>query len=427
MVDIYGFERKYPAFKESIKEWDTDNYNKNLIMRFINAEIERLSPGKKNTTLCALKGLFNGTKKKSKVITKPFKDLTIDDFKLIDSQLWSFNLKPNTHRFYNSVLKRLYFFEFLDSKDEDKLRILNRLQTKIKLHQLLRNQTYIREVKENELVSVDEALIMLNRSTRPVEKGLIVVAFEGGKRPNEYLTAKVGDVKKSKDGFEISITPSKAGHGKDDKATLYIYNLKTYFAEFWNAHPFKNKPEAFLFYREDHGHVGGMLGSAGASKIIKKLATQTGLKKCVSLYSFRRGGYTWKIKSGMNDDIASRDMGWRNGSQQKRCYLNVTKEDVLTERKRLAGIFVEKKAMQEVKDKPCPWCYAVNPPGNDACNSCGRELDIKKVLETERLEREDLKKQMIELLSDKFDKLMRDPRSMKAVMMEREAQKKKKV
>lgn len=426
MVDIYGLNPVYERIKNNIDEWHTDSHNKDLIKRFLRREVDRLSPGKKNTTINALKGLFSGTKYRDKVIIKPFNQISIDDLKETDAKLWTQDLKPETHRFYNGLIKRLFYFEYLDSRDEEKQRIINRLQTKVKTHQLLRNRQQIREVTEDEIVTVDEALAMLSRSTKPIEKGLIAVAFEGGKRPNEYLTVKVGDVRKTKEGFEIIMTPSKAGHKAEDRNVLYIYNLKTYFADFWNSHPFKKDLDKPLFYREDHGHVGEMLGSSGATKMIRKLATKTGIKKSVSLYSFRRGGYTWKLKSGMNDDIASKDMGWRNGSKQKNCYLNITKEDVAQERRRLAGIFVEKKGMQEVKDKPCPWCFAVNPPGNDVCQACGKELDLKKVLEQEKQARESLKDQMLELLADKMDAMMKDPKAIKAWQLNAQKEKVKK-
>lgn len=414
MVDIYGLDSVYKRYKDNIEEWDTNSTNKDLVKRFLRQEIERLSPGKKTTTIQALKYLFNGTKNRQKPIKKAFNALTIEDMKEIDAHIWNEKLKPETHRFYNSLIKRMFYFEYLDSKDEEKQRIINRLQTRIRAQQLIRNQSYIREVTEDEIVSVDEVLKMMNRSTRPIEKGLMAVAFEGGKRPNEYLSCKVKDVKKTSEGFEITITPSKAGHKENDRATLYIYNFKTYFAEFWNAHPFKDKPESPLFFREDDGHLGEPLGSQGARKIISKLATQTGLKKKISPYSFRRGGYTWKLKSGMNDETASKDMGWRNGSKQKASYLHITKEDVVNERKRLAGIFVENKKMQNIKDKPCPWCYVVNAPGNDVCENCGKELDLRKILEKEREQRETMKTQMLSLLADKMDAMMKDPRTMKA-------------
>lgn len=389
MVDIYNLEAKYNRQFQEVDDWDTTKANKELIKNYLKLRAIKLSPGKKNSTIIALKAIFAGTKKRDKIITKDYDNLTIQDFQNINSKVWSLKLKPETHKFYNLLIKKLFYFKFLDSKDAEKHEIISRLQSRLQDYKLLENQEYSREVTEDECVSIDEALKLLNRATRPIEKALIACAFEGTKRPNEYLTVKIKDVNKTPDGFVLTITPSKGKHKKEDKAKLYIYNLASYFGEFWNSHPYKKDLDAALFYREDFGHEGELLGAAGAKKIIWKLARKSGIKKMLSLYSFRRGGYTWKVKSGMNKATAGRDMGWKPGSSQEQNYLNLTDEDVELERKQLAGKKVVKKSMKEIRDKVCPWCSGVNAPGNDVCSICGKELDLKKVLEKERASFED--------------------------------------
>lgn len=406
MVDIYNLDKHYKELRQKVKTWEISTPNKILIDEFLSLHVDtKLSPGKKNSTIVALKSLFVGSTKRPVVITKDLKDFTIQDFKIINSKIHGLKLKPETHKFWNYLIKKLYYHLYEDNKEADKQFIINKLQAKPS--KLLENQAYSREVTEEETLTIDETLTLLNRATRPIEKALIVTAFEGTKRPNEYLSAKIKDVQRTHDGFVITITPSKGKHRRDDRAKLFIYNLASYFGEFWNSHPYKDRPENPLFYREDYGHEGQSLGSAGAKKIIYKLARKCGMKKRISLYSFRRGGYTWKVKSGMNKATAGRDMGWKPGSSQEQNYLNLTDDDVELERKQLAGKKVVKKSMNEIRDKPCPWCYFVNPPGNSVCEGCGKELDLKKILETERLERKKVAEaQLAEILTNPRLKVM---------------------
>lgn len=420
MADIYGNAERYAQKKPSIDSWNAPAENVEAVKRFLSEQIDGLSPAFRYSTLIRLKRIFHGKEQGAKegklsrppFINKPLSEMTLDDFREVDKRLKNEGFNRGTYRKHANIIRSLYEQEFEESEDAEHLKILTAFGRtgRRAFFQFPRDTQHNSSITKQRFYTFDEFKEILRTASRPQDKALLVVAWETTSRPNEYLTLKVGDVEKMKHGFKIKAHISKKQRVTETR-NLYVITFRAEFAEFYNKHPFRDKPDAPLFYREDNQtDYGKSLGQAGANKKLKTLDFRSGVKKNGTLYFLRHGGYTWKKSLGMKDALAGKDMGWVPGSKQARRYEHLQDSDVLHERLRLADERFEEEVKPKLKVRVCPFCNQENSPLNEMCATCGQTLDLKMV--TKELEAlKQAQAEMVERITKDILRKMKDERA----------------
>lgn len=419
MSDVYGNAERYAQKKQTINSWKAPRENIEAVKRYLSEQIDALSPGFRYSTLIVLKRIFHGKEQGAKqgklarppLIKKPLSEMTLDDFREVDKALKKEGFMKETYHKHANALRNLYEQEFEESEEPEHLKILTAFGRtgRRAFFQYPRDSQSNKSLDKKNFYTFDEFKEILRTTSRPQDKALLVVAWETTSRPNEYLTLKVGDVEKMKHGFKIKAHISKK-KGETETRNLYVVTFRAEFAEFYNKHPFRDEPDAPLFYREDNQtDYGKPLGIAGANKKLKTLDFRSGVKKNGTLYFLRHGGYTWKKSLGMKDALAGKDMGWVPGSKQARRYEHLQDSDVLQERLRLADERFEEEVKPKLKVRVCPFCNQENSPLNEMCATCGQTLDLKMV--TKELEAlKQAQAEMVERITKDILEKMKDER-----------------
>lgn len=414
MADIYNREQLYQKQKETIKtDWPTSPENKRIITHYLEASIESLSPGRKYSDLLLLKKLFCGTKNSGALIKQNVITMTLKDFEALRQKINSTIQNRDTYKKLTNHIRNLYYDAFNKSENKNHREIIDALyQTgRRKFFQFPKKNTLNTSLDKQEFYTEEEFLKLLKVGRRAQEKALLALAWESTSRPNEYLTLKIRDVGEVPEGFTFKAHISKQKSGTTHTRILYIFTFRAEFSAFWESHPYKDNPNAPLFYREDTQKTHGKpLGPAGANKILKTLDRISGVNKNGTLYFLRHGGYTWKIANGMNEAMAGRDMGWVPGSNQARRYEHLQEEDVRHERLRLADVNFEEEVKPKLKVKVCPFCNQNNSPINDRCQVCGQTLSMKEVMQELKAQRkmlDEMKKLHANMIATKVKQRIR--------------------
>ena len=383
MVDIYNRSRDYSRVRAQFEEWPISEENRSHIRRYLRNAIDRRSPGRRYSDLCLLKRIFIGTTRGKQtvrpLITVPLSSLTLRDFEVMRERCeGEFTSKDMFDKLTNHVRN---LFEDAFGEHQEKRSLIDILfRTGRRRFFQWRSDNPVNEtIDQSKYYTFDDFKRLLRVAQRPKDKALLAVAWEGTPRPNEYLTLTIGDVDELPDGFRIRAHISKR-KGKALHRYLYLFTFQAEFNELWRCHPFRDDPQAPLFYREDNGRFGAPLSGAGANKIVKKLDRLSGVRKNGTLYFLRHGGYTWKRLQGMNPALAGKDMGWAPGGKEERRYLHLTEEEVMNERQRLATGASTPTRPVRIEPRTCHACRTVNSPVEDRCLGCGMALDIRSVV-----------------------------------------------
>lgn len=384
MVDLYGNAAAYERGKQQLNDWPITDENRERIKRYLQNAIDHLSPGRRATDLWLLRKLFVGTrqhKRRSKpFVTKPLGQLTLTDFETIRSRINAEIASKDTYEKLTGHLRNLYEDAFRN--DPTKAAILQALflTGRRRFFRWPNNDPVNTSIATSKYYTAAEFTRILRVAQRPKERALLALAWEGTGRPNEYLSATVGDVEELPQGFRVRVHISKRRGGKTQYRYMYVFAYRAEFNEYWRTHALRDDAQAPLFYREDNkGAYGRPLGPAGANTVLKKLDWRSGVRKNGTLYFLRHGGYTWKRLEGMNPALAGKDMGWSPGGKEERRYLHLAEEEVMAERLRLADAgAVEPRPKTEARS--CPFCHAANSPVDTRCRTCGQTLDMHTVL-----------------------------------------------
>ena len=249
-------------------------------------------------------------------------------------------------------------------------------------------------LKKSDMLSHDEIYRMIKFAT-PLYQAIVILAYESGARPSEFLMLKVRDIQFTDNYGYLSIPM-----GKTVSRTIPIMLSIPYLRKWiYDYHP-DPKPENPLWYSRS----GRPLSYVSLKRNINKLMHKAGVKtKYKFFYIFRHTRAT-DLALYLTEEAMRKYFGWAPGSKMPSRYVHIAMQDVENKILEMYGVKKKKKPLYS----RCLRCGAVNLSGVNYCIVCGGPVttesmaaEVKKSFEVQSvLER-------LKRLEEMYEKLMK--------------------
>jgi integrase/ribosomal protein L40E len=234
------------------------------------------------------------------------------------------------------------------------------------------------------LITEEEFNKLFNATDDIQERLLIGLLYESGSRIGEILSLQIKNVSFNNYGAKLVVK------GKTGQRVIPIVWFANLLRQFIEAHPFKNNPEAFLFYYKNREGKLVPLKYDVFVKNLKNLCKKVGINKRIHPHLFRHTRLT-ELAKELPEQILKQIAGWVPDSKMAQTYLHLSLKDV--EESLLTKVYGIKPSDNEKKEKfvVCPKCNELNPPSATICWRCKTDLKESKLIE-KVLSEEEMKK-----------------------------------
>ena len=386
--DIYDSKRRVETMLNSLATLEKKE-DVELIKAFVKViEAQGLSKTRVNKYLIHLKLV-------SRHLKVTFKEAKKKDIEEFFTWLNSQNYSPQTVQGVIVVLKRLY--QWLRAKPEE-------------YEEWRRNHTYPPEVswlkethKLNEMetkttLTEDEVKALIQASNDPMLRAFISLEDEIGARPSEILNLRIGDIVKDGNDVIVNIRQGKTGY-----RSIPIIKSVSLLFQWLEIHPLKDANAPLWLSRSNRNRF-QKWSYLACNKTIKDLAQKAGIKKDVSIYTFRHTSATRDAKLGFTEAQLCLKYGWKIGSRVPAVYLHLSAKDLReVVRNIYGGKPLEPPKPQTIE---CPKCHALNHPSQYYCSNCGAPLNPQDIAQ-KSVSIEELKYR-IDKLTDIISKLLNE-------------------
>jgi integrase/ribosomal protein L40E len=235
------------------------------------------------------------------------------------------------------------------------------------------------------LITEEEFNKLFNATDDIQERLLIGLLYESGSRIGEVLSLQIKNVSFNNYGAKLVVK------GKTGQRVIPIVWFANLLRQFIEVHPFKDNPEAFLFYyKNSKGQIVPLTYPVFRMRL-KRLCKKVGINKRVFAHLFRHSRLT-ELAKELPEQILKQIAGWVPDSKMAQTYLHLSsmrdvEESLLTE------VYGIKPSDNEKKEKfvVCPKCNELNPPNASICWRCKINLKESKLIE-KVLSEEEMKK-----------------------------------
>jgi len=220
-------------------------------------------------------------------------------------------------------------------------------------------------------------------------QALLTLMVESLGRPQEILGRKIKNVDIHDKYARIVLSE----RGKKGPGLLRCIESYFYFTQWYNKHPLRDDPEAYLFINLGNRNKFQQLQPTAANKLIKERCRLVGIDKPITLYSLKRNGVTFCRLRGDSDVDIQHRARWTSTRQLKTYDLSEQEDSFKLELIK-RGILKPKDGQDEDAPhmKQCPFCHTENGIAESVCIQCHRPLD-RKHIEKQEKEMEDFRQQ----------------------------------
>jgi len=244
-----------------------------------------------------------------------------------------------------------------------------------------------------------QILKMLNVCSNARDQAIIVALYDGGLRNSELLSLNVKSVGFDKLGAYF-LLPEDGDDLKTGARKVRLFLLPSsvhYIKTFINTHPFKDYPNAPLFFTRMASKFSYVLNKVhdntvkqgdfekarlsrnGLGRIIKDISTNARLPISLTPHKLRHNSCTRCSKVGFNEMESRIRYGWSPTSKMPSRYTHLASKDIDDKIKVITG-FKEPETPEDSILQPilCWNCHEDNEPTNKFCNRCGSNLNPTK-------------------------------------------------
>lgn len=222
-----------------------------------------------------------------------------------------------------------------------------------------------------EEILTKEEIERLSKATNNLrDKALVLVLYEGGLRVGELLSLKIKNIITDEYGCVLVV------NGKTGQRRVRIIEYTKDLLNWLDIHPLRNDPEAYVWISLGK-NTKGLISYVEVELILKKLAKKIGLSKKVNPHAFRHARATHLAKH-LPEAIMKEHFGWTKDSKMASVYYH------------LSGKEVDEKLLEALnkETKKCFKCNEINPSSYKFCKRCNCPLDVKMLLEVEKVRKE---------------------------------------
>jgi len=227
--------------------------------------------------------------------------------------------------------------------------------------------TYDMKTKnDGDVLTADEITAIIAAAKTAKYKALVGVLYEGGFRISEVASLKWRDITFTDWGAKIR-TDGKTGKLR----TVPIITYSSYLAAWRAAYPGDATGDNFVFLTSR----GDPVQYRGVLKAITNFVEAAGIKKRVTLHTFRHSRITHALRGGMQETIAKKAFWGNESTAMIETYSHLVDEDIDDAFAELAGVDLGRTRENEAPEPiQCDKCHFVNAPGIQFCGRCGVAL-----------------------------------------------------
>jgi integrase/ribosomal protein L40E len=237
-----------------------------------------------------------------------------------------------------------------------------------------------------DLPTEEEVLKIAECMTNQRDRAMVLVTWECAGSPIEILGLRIKDVIFDQYGGQVTFALYKDNKLK----TAYRYRTVPIVSSvpdllLWiSMHPNRNDGEAPLWL--SNGVDGGKLSYPQFNHIIKKAVKRAGIKKRITLYSFRHMRLTTLGNVLAGHELRKVAGHSKNSAMLTNVYLHEDEETIKNKVYAERGIVMKEEVKQQtpLEPKVCPRCKTRNSPTSKFCMMCSAPLDTRTLFEVER-------------------------------------------
>ncbi|HLC22574.1 MAG TPA: tyrosine-type recombinase/integrase [Candidatus Nanoarchaeia archaeon] len=291
-------------------------------------------------------------------LTKPFKEVTVDDLKGLLHHFETGDYSVWTRHDIKVILKQ--FYKWIDGEDYPKL--VRWINTTIPFRE--KPMTH-----ESALLTEDEINKVIDTADHPRSKALIAVLAESGARIGEIGNLTIGQIKIDPSGAVLTVS------GKMGRRRIRIVSSTAYLVKWLDIHPEKENPYAPVWINIGTINYHKQITYEGIRKVIIDTFKRAGIKKRCHPYIFRHSRATQLARHLTEFQMCSY-FGWAQGSDMPATYVHISGKDLDEDILRINGM---KPGEKPISFKPsaraCPRCKEINAPNALYCCKCAEIVD----------------------------------------------------
>lgn len=366
-MDIHNENGRYERAISQLKEdKDITKNNKAKIIEFCNYIFAN------SITLGRIRKYVYTLGNLAKMLKMDFDKATKDDIIRVVREIESKDYKDWTKHDYKIILKR--FYKWLKGLDDDDYYPAE--VRWIKANFAVKNRKL-----PDELLTEEEVKRMIDATYNLRDKSLISILWESGARVGEISSSLlIKNVAFDKYGAVLTVD------GKTGMRRVRLVSSASLLADWLNAHPDKDNPEAPLWLGAKEKNNGKAISYNNVCGLLKRIGQKAGIKKNIHPHLFRHSRATYLAKF-LTEAQMNEYLGWVQGSDMPRTYVHLSGRDVDSALLKLYGIKHEDKKEIEEKPKRCPRCKEYNT-GNKFCGKCSLPLDLETAISIDQAKEE---------------------------------------
>ena len=278
------------------------------------------------------------------------------------------NNGQETHATYDHKKHLKLFFRFV--------KLGNRLHKKVGTPDELFD-VEMKEVPNNlareELVTDKDIAALIAHSMNPRDKAMWAVMDEAGIRIGEFCSLKLKHVFRDTKGFLISVK------GKTGSRKVRLNTSQVELGAWYDTHPFKGDPEAWLWINLNKKQHGLRLKPASVSTQLKKTMKRAGITKRIFPHLFRHTEIT-RLVLKVPDLAMKARHGLSSNSKMLSRYSHLNQDDLDDCYLGAIGAKVTQVKEPDRSTVTCGKCQTINAPESELCVSCQLPLTLQTAI-----------------------------------------------
>ncbi|MFH0884360.1 MAG: tyrosine-type recombinase/integrase, partial [Candidatus Micrarchaeota archaeon] len=289
---LYNYPRRLELAIDNLnKDQTVCEENKQVIVSFSKG---RLAKGSGHGRVAKV---VYGMRLLARLLKKPFAKATKEDLVAVVGELESnLDYSEYTRLDYKIILKM--FFKWLKGNDETFPPEINWLKPKLKneKHKL-----------PEDLITEDEVIRLVNASSQPRDRAIVLVLYESGCRIGELLSLNMGNIKFDQYGAVLRVT------GKTGDRRVRIISSAPALASWINIYDRAQDPKAPLWpprstCKKTRNSI-QCLDHRSVYKLLQTLGEKAGIKKHIHPHLFRHSRAT-ALASKLTEAQMKEHFGW---------------------------------------------------------------------------------------------------------------------
>lgn len=229
-----------------------------------------------------------------------------------------------------------------------------------------------KNINEKDVLTPEDVLAMVNKAGNTRDAALVYTLFESGCRVSEWLNIKYSDI--SLEGRTATVEVD----GKTGQRKVYLINSLSYFRDWLNVHPFKERDDFPIWVSMERLTFGHQILATSVRKNLVRIKRLAGIKKPANPHAFRHARATDCARRGYQETLMRKMFGWSKDSNMPSTYIHLVSRDVKDKLLSDAGLEEDYKQKSNAMDMiECPKCSKKYGAGTKFC-TCGFVLDERE-------------------------------------------------